>query len=286
MKKMIFFVISILVSQNLWAQISELRFLSEMLEHRAGILLVCEEVMMQFPAFTKNTNYQAYMRDRCRHHDDSKVIQSREFIKRHGLPENESMARRLSRQYGHTPDEEGKKIIQMINKVDDQIAMDLSMKHKIPVPIQKQADMIEKISDLVARYTQESVFHSPQEPFEFGRPLIPASEYFKKESFLKDFGKNDQDLLVRTSKQFENSGFAERYKQRILVNRPWLPSQLQEIQKVSIFPSSRPSHPIVSSTLKPANSNPSPSKSSLGSLVPPGNTRCLEGLLRQLEQGL
>ncbi|MBL6989914.1 MAG: hypothetical protein ISR65_09050 [Bacteriovoracaceae bacterium] len=123
-------------------------------------------------------------------HNQSKLNKSLEFTKRHGLQSTESISSQLylsfNINFDNTTDDlkkEKQDLSNQLNRIDREVAVDFFRKKGILGPSESidsnpvvQAYLnIEQIADVVDSSNADSVFTE-----EYGRPMLPASEFLKK----------------------------------------------------------------------------------------------------------
>jgi hypothetical protein len=214
--------------------LSETEFLREMLSHKSGLTYLCGQILGSFPELTASGNYSSYLSDRCRLHDDSKVNQSAEFVRAHRIDPNESLAKQLGSLYGQGAPQNHPAIVK-INAIDDAIAEALAKKYNVPLDIQKSADQFEHVVDIIARYSHEQAFPHKDGMLEFGRPLVPTSEWLNRPMYREKFDEKTLEKLKKIAKNFETPETINKYKEHVLSEGPRIDRELGRVINSSIY---------------------------------------------------
>lgn len=200
------------------AQLTEVKFLTHMVEHRMMVETICKEVIKYFPNVPKS-----YALEICRAHDLSKVKQDPAFLSKYNIPRDVSLAKKLASKYGvYIPEDQlDRGVIDTINHVDNSIFDWITKRHGAKLTAQqiRETKMIEHVSDLIGRGFQEELFGPVNGIYERGgsKPMSRASVYFTTSAMeAKYWTSEERTLMIKISSELENNpAFVEQLRNSI-----------------------------------------------------------------------
>lgn len=196
------FILLLSISQSAFAQIEESQFIRQMIAHKIGVEVLCDEILKDFPGLRS-----AYALARCRAHDASKVRQDSKFLEKHGLSKERSIASYLSEIYGrYVPETQlNRGIIDEANRVDNVITKELDALYRPTAAERRLGDMLEHVADLTERGMHEKLFPPANGIYERSQPMKLASRYIAENPVeIKQWSEAERAKMVRIATRLES----------------------------------------------------------------------------------